>query len=178
VILDSLDQYRDSLPVKDDVALLMLRALPETDSPVEVVPFVVPAEVPSIRKLVDLVRNLGPDLPVDSQKERRRLSDNFALALSEIVINQIQHAYQGKEGQIFGRVIIENQRMVADLFDNGIPFKLPEEPYLPFNLDDPPERGYGLRLVRGLLDKFECHRLNGKRNHWHLVKNYRGDEKP
>ena len=106
------------------------------------------------------------------------LSDNFALALSEIVINQIQHAYQGNRGQIFGRVIIEDQRLVADLFDNGIPFKPPEDSHLPINLDDPPDRGYGLRLVRGLLDQFECHRLNGVRNHWHLVKNYRGDEKP
>jgi serine phosphatase RsbU (regulator of sigma subunit)/anti-sigma regulatory factor (Ser/Thr protein kinase) len=178
VILESLEQFRDGNPLKDDVALLMLRALPETDLPVEVIPFVVPAVVPSIRTLVDLVRDLGPNLPVESQDERRQLSDNFALALSEIVINQIQHAYQGNRGQIFGRVIIEDQRLVADLFDNGIPFKPPEDSHLPINLDDPPDRGYGLRLVRGLLDQFECHRLNGVRNHWHLVKNYRGDEKP
>jgi serine phosphatase RsbU (regulator of sigma subunit)/anti-sigma regulatory factor (Ser/Thr protein kinase) len=177
VIVESLDVYRHGLPLRDDVALMMVRALNETDQGEKVFPFVIPAELPSVRQLVDLVRSLSLNIPLNSQKLRRQVADNFALAVSEIVTNQIQHAFLGQEGQILGRISVGNDRLVADLYDRGAPFQLPNSPILPVDPNDPPERGYGLRLVRGLLDRVESRRLEGGRNHWHLVKELAGVER-
>jgi len=177
VIVESLDVYRRDLLLRDDVTLLLVRALPENGVSREVIPFVIPAELTAVSQLVDLVRNLGPTLPISNPKHRRQMADDFALALSEVVTNQIEHAFQGRKGQVLGRVIVEADQLVADLYDSGVPFQPSKSPQIPVDSGDPPERGYGLRLVRGLLDIFECRRLEGERNHWHLVKKFSGVDK-
>lgn len=176
VILESLDVHCHSQSLSDDVTLLMVRALPVSDVPVETIPFVIPTEFLAVRKVVDIVRGLGSALPIPDQDERMKLMEDFALAISEVVTNQIKHAFQGRKGQILGRVVVETDRLVADLYDSGLPFQLPEISWEPIDIDNPPESGYGLVLVRGLLDKFECHRLDGVRNHWHLVKEFAGGD--
>ncbi|HEY46201.1 MAG TPA: SpoIIE family protein phosphatase [Anaerolineae bacterium] len=176
VIVESLDVYRHGLPLRDDVALMMVRALNKDEEKAKVFPFVIPAEVLFVRQLVDLVRNLSSNLPIRSSKLRRQVADNFALAISEVVTNQIQHAFSGQEGQIHGRISIGSSQLIADLYDRGAPFQPPDRPIVPVDPDDPPERGYGLRLVRGLLDRVETRRLEGGRNHWHLVKELTGVE--
>ena len=176
VIVESLDVYRHGLPLRDDVALLMVRALNKDEEKAKVFPFVIPAEVQSVRQLVDLVRSLSSNLPISSSKLRRQVADNFALAVSEVVTNQIQHAFLGQKGQIHGRISVGRNRLIADLYDRGAPFQPPDSPIVPVDPDDPPERGYGLRLVHGLLDRVETRRLEGGRNHWHLVKELTGVE--
>ncbi len=176
VIVESLDVYRHGLPLRDDVALMMIRAINEDEEKAKVFPFVIPAEVLFVRQLVDLVRNLSSNLPIHNSKLRRQMADNFALAISEVVTNQIQHAFLGQEGQIHGRISIGSRQLIADLYDRGAPFQPPDNPITPLDPDDPPERGYGLRLVRGLLDHVETRRLEGGRNHWHLVKDLTGVE--
>jgi serine phosphatase RsbU (regulator of sigma subunit)/anti-sigma regulatory factor (Ser/Thr protein kinase) len=176
VIVESLDVYRHGLPLRDDVALMMVRAMNKDEQKAKVFPFVIPAEVLFVRQLVDLVRNLSSNLPIRSSKLRRQVADNFALAISEVVTNQIQHAFLGPKGQIHGRISIGRTQLTADLYDRGAPFKPTDSPIVPVDPDDPPERGYGLRLVRGLLDRVETRRLEGGRNHWHLVKDLTGGE--
>jgi serine phosphatase RsbU (regulator of sigma subunit)/anti-sigma regulatory factor (Ser/Thr protein kinase) len=176
VIVESLDVYRHGLPLRDDVALMMVRALKEDEEKAKVFPFVIPAEVLFVRQLVDLVRNLSSNLPIQSSKLRRQVADNFALAISEVVTNQIQHAFSGQKGQIHGRISIGSSQLIADLYDRGAPFQPSDNPIAPLDPEDPPERGYGLRLVRGLLDRVETRRLEGGRNHWHLVKELSGVE--
>jgi anti-sigma regulatory factor (Ser/Thr protein kinase) len=82
----------------------------------------------------------------------------------------------GQKGQIHGRISIGSKKLIADLYDRGAPFHPPASPIVPMDPEDPPERGYGLRLVRGLLDHVETRRLEGGRNHWHLVKELTGVE--
>jgi serine phosphatase RsbU (regulator of sigma subunit)/anti-sigma regulatory factor (Ser/Thr protein kinase) len=176
VLVESLDVYRHGLSLRDDVALMMVRALNKDEEKVKVFPFVIPAEVLFVRQLVDLVRNLSSNLPISSSKLRRQVADNFALAISEVVTNQIQHAFLGQKGQIHGRISIGSKKLIADLYDRGAPFHPPASPIVPMDPEDPPERGYGLRLVRGLLDHVETRRLEGGRNHWHLVKELTGVE--
>jgi sigma-B regulation protein RsbU (phosphoserine phosphatase) len=177
VIVESLDVYRRDLPLRDDVTLLLVRALPEGGISREVIPFVIPAELAAVSQLVDLVRTLNQTLPISDAKHRRQIADDFALALSEVVANQVEHSFQGQKGQIYGRVIVDTDKLAADLYDNGVPFQPSKSPKIQFDPDDPPERGYGLRLIRGLLDLFECYRLEGELNHWHLVKMFSGVDK-
>jgi len=106
VIVESLDVYRHGLPLRDDVALMMIRALNQDKEMAKVFPFVIPAEVLFVRQLVDMVRNLSSNLPIGSSKLRRQVADNFALAIAEVVTNQIQHAFMGQKGQIHGRISV------------------------------------------------------------------------
>jgi anti-sigma regulatory factor (Ser/Thr protein kinase) len=177
VVVEALDVHRNSLPLRDDVALLIVRALPVEKAPAKVVPFVFPAEVTAASGLVTLVQEIGATLPLVGAENRRHFADDFALAASEIVTNQITHAYQGRRGRIQGRIMVEADRLVADLFDNGVPFQSPKGTKSAIDLDNPPEKGYGLMMVRGLLDSFEYRRLDGGRNHWRLVKNFTGADK-
>lgn len=100
--------------------------------------------------------------------------DDVALAVSEIASNQVEHAYEGKQGILLGRFVATQRRIEVHLFDRGIAFD-PAEAGLPVvDEENPPERGYGLRLAFGLLDVCEVERSDAGRNHWRLVKEISG----
>jgi anti-sigma regulatory factor (Ser/Thr protein kinase) len=156
------------MDVRDDVALLMIKVQPEHVTARRILPFVLPSKSASVSKLVDLAREAGQALLDQDPALVRRVVDDFALALDEAVSNQIQHAYQGAHGRLQGRISVYSDRLEADLFDYGVPFET--SPRGEINLDDPPDRGYGLRLMDGLLDSWSYKRIDVIRNHWNLVK--------
>jgi serine phosphatase RsbU (regulator of sigma subunit)/anti-sigma regulatory factor (Ser/Thr protein kinase) len=174
-LVDGLDVHRRGLPLEDDVALILIRATMGVDDGSIVVPFVIPAEVSAVGSFVNLMRDLEPNFEHKLRNERE-VADNFALALTEIVTNQIQHAYPSSGGRIQGSVTIEKSRIVANLYDYGVQFRPPPETGETLNLENPPDRGYGLKLVHGLVDECVYSRIEGGRNHWQLVKNLAGDE--
>jgi anti-sigma regulatory factor (Ser/Thr protein kinase) len=104
--------------------------------------------------------------------------DEFVLALSEIVTNQIQHAYLGQGGRIEGRLTVAREQVTADLYDHGVLFDAPDVDLRAVDPTDPPERGYGLRLARALLDDCCYARVGDGRNHWRLVKRIKGATLP
>ena len=129
----------------------------------------------AVGELVDWTRHAGGALRL-SAAPRQLFVDEFALALTEIFSNQAEHAYAGRGGRVQGRLSVGPDWMRADVFDSGVPFVPPvgsEQPAI--DPADPPERGYGLRLVRALTDHFEYTRLDGGRNHWSLVKYVSGE---
>lgn len=174
-ILQGLDVHRGDEHLKDDVALLLARVLPDERRFTKVKPFVVPADTAILGDLIDMAREEGGRLVRAAGGFGGYLVDEFATAFSEVVTNQIQHAYGGRGGRIQGRITVGVDRIVVDLYDSGEAFQSPAgEPV--FSLEDPPERGYGLRLIRGLLDEVAYERLEGGRNHWRLMKRLIGDE--
>ena len=99
--------------------------------------------------------------------------DLFAVRLSvhEVCVNIIQHAYQGTPGmiKISATLNLDNKRLQIDLFDNGAPARL--EHVIPPNLDEPQIKGYGLFLIRHLMDSVDYFRETDA-NHWRLVKGF------
>jgi len=91
------------------------------------------------------------------------------LAVYETCTNIIQHAYRDSVGRIDLELFLEDQPqcLVVDLYDTGCSFNIAEVP-VP-NLDVPQEHGYGLFLIRQLMDDVIYHPGNGK-NHWRLIK--------
>lgn len=165
-----LEVHRQGLPTRDDVALLLFRCVHELDGKRKVIPFVIDSDFHAVRNVVDIIRGLEDTMeemkaPLDPQ-----LLDNFALATSEIITNQIRHAFAEGMGRIQGRIVVEAERLTTDLFDHGVPIPEPLQVRV-FDGDEPPERGYGLMLAEGLLDTCEYRRIGGTRNHWRLVKN-------
>jgi serine phosphatase RsbU (regulator of sigma subunit)/anti-sigma regulatory factor (Ser/Thr protein kinase) len=170
--LEALELYRGDRPLADDVGILVIRKLPGTT--VLALPFVYASEPSAVGRVVDLVRRSVEQVAGYGKADRRRLADEFALAVAEVVANQVRHAYADRPGRIQGSLRIGPSEWVADLYDIGRPFKDPGEAWPEPDPADPPLRGYGLRLVRGLVDRHEYRRLDEVRNHWRLIKRLPG----
>ena len=95
---------------------------------------------------------------------------NIQLAVHEICVNIVDHAYNGHpDGKIDVNIMLHPHRIEVELFDTGQSFDpnaVPEP-----NLVEGQVRGYGLFLVNQLMDTVIYQALPGK-NRWLLVKNF------
>ncbi|MEQ1738634.1 MAG: ATP-binding protein [Methyloglobulus sp.] len=98
-------------------------------------------------------------------------------ALAEAVNNCIEHAYSGSEDyQILIKYTLSDDRLFIEITDEGKPFD-PEHlnnlksdfDYDPFDIDNLPEGGFGLKVIKSCMDEVNYHREDGK-NHWRLTK--------
>lgn len=107
---------------------------------------------------------------VDGVSDPETLVYNVQLAAHEICTNIVNHAY-GNNGD--GRIEVlltlsfEPPRLCIDLHDTGKPFD--PETYNAPNLDEVRVHGYGLFLVRHLMDTVTYTPAEG-RNQWRLTK--------
>lgn len=169
---------RNSLS-RDDATLLIVKMLPQSERTtpknistiIKTVDFLYPADVKYLNdisaEITKTCRQL-PSLPDGSN------ADDFIylieLAISEICTNIIQHAYAGKEGNIMGHITLLNNGVQLDFYDKGASFdpnSIPEPRSDPHQLV---EGGYGLHIVRQIMDvvTYEHHPETG--NHWCLIK--------
>jgi serine/threonine-protein kinase RsbW len=107
---------------------------------------------------------------VDAIAERGTVTYNVQLAVHEACANIVEHAYNGQVGgwieiEIF--LVDAPRRLIVDLFDEGGLFDASQESKP--NLDEPQNHGYGLFLVRALVDDVQYERVKN-RNHWRLSK--------
>ena len=112
------------------------------------------------------------ELLIDSRVEevaraRRWLSDHaaaegfsdgevrkFALALSEACVNVIEHAYRGEAGNpIELELTIDDEALKLTIRDSGAAFDLAG--YEPPDLSEPHEGGYGVFIIRSIMDEVE-----------------------
>ena len=110
------------------------------------------------------------ELLIDSRVEevsraRKWLSDHAAaegfsggdvrklgLVLSEACVNVIEHAYLGEAGNpIELQLSIDDESLRLTVRDTGARFEL--EDYEPPDLDEPHEGGYGVFIMRSLMDE-------------------------
>lgn len=173
VVLTALEVHRRGVMQRDDVALLLCRCEGEEREPRMVQPFVVAAESTSIRSIVDLVRNLADEAASTFTMLEREPVEDFALALAEVVTNQIKHAYRQEGGRIQGRLVLDKNTLSADTFDYGHSFH-PVVPEGDLDPENPPEGGFGMQLIDALTDDWRYTALEGGRNHWHLQKHIAG----
>jgi len=96
---------------------------------------------------------------------------NVQLAVQEACTNIVDHAYEGQPGgRIKLNVSVDKtpHRLIVDLYDTGAAFD-PSQVPAP-NLNDAQVEGYGLFLMRTLMDELTYeHEVD--LNHWRLVKN-------
>ncbi len=95
---------------------------------------------------------------------------NVQLAVHEACTNIIDHAYGSSEGRINITLMLDWQpaRLTVELIDTGKPFDPANVP--PPDLDQPHVRGYGLYLMKQLMDEVVYQPMLGG-NHWRLIKN-------
>jgi serine/threonine-protein kinase RsbW len=92
------------------------------------------------------------------------------LAVQEASTNIVRYAYrEGSEGRIQTGIALEDDplRVIVDLADTGQWFDIDAVPEP--DLENPQVHGYGLFLIRQLMDEVSYQR-DGEGNVWHLVK--------
>jgi anti-sigma regulatory factor (Ser/Thr protein kinase) len=113
--------------------------------------------------VAELVRMAG--LPADRYA---RVIGEAQLAVQELCVNIATHAYAGREDGWFDLDLqLDDEALHADFRDRGARFDAGG--VKPPNLDEGQENGYGLFLIRALVDEVQ-YASDAAGNHWHLVK--------
>jgi phosphoserine phosphatase RsbU/P len=179
ILFDEVEKFRQSASRTDDATCLVVKVLPQAiptaprvyqaSSQTVLVGF--PANLDYLeeisRQVTGACRTLS-DLPNGSA------GDDFVylveLAVSEICTNIIQHSYAGRRGDITGQITLSAVGIQIDLFDHGESFDPNDVPPPLYNPLDLSEGGYGLYIVRKVMDlvRYEAKTPHG--NHWRLVK--------
>jgi serine/threonine-protein kinase RsbW len=106
---------------------------------------------------------------VEDTSDLETIVYNVQLAVHEGCTNIVDHAYEEAEnGRINVTLTLENHRLVVELQDAGRAFNpdaVPEP-----RLDEPQVHGYGLFLMRSLMDEVTYSPQPGN-NRWRLIKN-------
>ncbi len=98
-------------------------------------------------------------------------------ALAETVNNCIEHAYGGSgRNQILINYTLANDRLIVEVTDQGKPFDAErmknltaEFDYDSLDIDNLPEGGFGLKVIKSCMDEVNYRREDGK-NCWSLAK--------
>ena len=107
---------------------------------------------------------------VEHVDDREAIIYSMQLAAHEACANIIDHAYAGDSGR---RILITltlagcPRRLIIELHDTGFSFDLAAVPEP--NLDEAHDHGYGLFLMRSLMDEM-TYTSRPEGNHWALVK--------
>lgn len=96
---------------------------------------------------------------------------NLELAIQEVAVNIVNHAYAGQEGRIQMRLQLVEQppQLMLFFYDTGASFDPTLVP--PPRLGELQEHGFGLFLVRELMDEVE-YQSTTTGNCWKLVKRF------
>ena len=120
-----------------------------------------PAEPALIDRVLDAVDDLWTAVPHVPEQDRTL----FAVALSEIVTNIVQHGARDRPVRVDAVITAGSEELTATVVDDGPPVRLDRQ-----GTDMPgaeEESGRGLALVRTVLDGFE-HRRDSRGNVWVL----------
>ena len=94
---------------------------------------------------------------------------DLALVVSEACANVIEHAYRGEPNHpIDLHLTIDETKLLLLVHDLGVPFNVGD--YRPPDLDAPQEGGYGVFIIRNLMDEVEYDVSDGTGTTLRLVK--------
>ena len=166
-------------PGGDDATLLIIKMLPHSECAtprnistiIKTENFSYPADVKYLNDIAKKVTTVCRQLPtLPSNPNANDYIYLIELAISEICTNIIKHAYANTDGNIDGRITLFNNGMQLDFYDTGESFDpntIPTPKSDPYQLD---EGGYGLHIVRQIMDVVSYEHDANQGNHWCLLK--------
>ena len=131
---------------------------------------VIQSSPPEVRRARDWVSEKAADAGFTD----REVSE-LALVVSEACANVIKHAYHNEPNHPINlKLTIDEVRLVLVMRDFGATFDLAN--YQPPDLDVPQEGGYGVFIIRSLMDEVDYDVSDQPGTTLRLVKNRRGNE--
>ena len=126
---------------------------------------IVPSRLEAVREVGEAVRALWADLRLDEV-----VAYQMELAVVEAVTNAIQHAYGGASGhEVKICAALRGDCLAVEISDTGIamdPRRLEQPPAVldfdPQRRDRLPERGFGLTIIREVMDGVEYLSAGGR----------------
>lgn len=179
IIQSEIALFRKESLSRDDATLLIIKMLThleaETDQGsseiIRTINFSYPADIQHLtnisREITETCRQL-PTLP--SSINAHDFIYLIELAISEICTNVIKHAYAEVNGDITGRITLLSNGIQLDFYDQGASFdpdSIPQPNTDPYQLV---EGGYGLHIVRQIMDVVSYDQDPERGNHWRLKK--------
>jgi sigma-B regulation protein RsbU (phosphoserine phosphatase) len=174
-VLSAVRAYRRSAPWSDDLTMIAMRVKPTT-APLQAqlepdLEFALPADLQTLESISHQVTQLCRSLPGLPPPPA---GDDFVylveLAVSEICTNIIQHAYRRTGGEIRGSLTRLPNGIQIDLYDDGESFDPSSVPEPSTQANSLNEGGYGLHIVRQIMDRALYQANTPKGNHWRLIK--------
>jgi serine phosphatase RsbU (regulator of sigma subunit)/anti-sigma regulatory factor (Ser/Thr protein kinase) len=154
-ILTEVDSFANGAPLVDDLTLVVLKVVPR------LVHFEYRGGLDQLDEIVGFIR-----------RRVEMYGEDFAyqveLAVSEVVTNILEHAYAEAAGEVTGQLALDSDGVVLDFYDRGRAFDIAQLP--PVDLELPHAGGYGLHIVRQLVDELGYTPGAGHRNHWRMAK--------
>ena len=174
-----ISNFRRDSQSRDDATLLIIKMLPQSEMTIpknistiiKTEDFICPADVRYLGEISQKITAACRQLPALPNSPN---TDDFIyqveLAISEICTNIIKHAYSDVDGNIEGYITVLNNGIQLDFYDKGASFDpntIPSPKSDPHQLE---EGGYGLHIVRQIMDVVSYEQDAQGGNHWHLVK--------
>ncbi|WP_421903665.1 ATP-binding protein [Maridesulfovibrio sp.] len=112
------------------------------------------ADLKNMSISAEMVRQCRAILPIDE-----KTGQDIDLAVSEAVSNAIRHSHSLGESSIALRLISDGKKLIIEVEDSGpgFEFELIQTP----DLDTPQEGGYGLFLIKQVMDSVSYERRQG-----------------
>ncbi len=162
--LQKIKEFTAGAEQSDDITIVVLRYSPDGDSDIveawEDKVLVLKNNRSEIHKIETVLRKFAKEHDIS---EEVLLDVN--LALEEIFINIISYAYDDdNEHNITVNIVMENEQLIAKIADEGKPFNLLDRPSPDIEkpIEERPNSGMGVLLVKELMDNVEYTRINGK----------------
>ena len=112
---------------------------------------------------------------VEGLPDPEKATYDIQLAVNEAAVNAIKHAHGNRpHDQIKVVFSLFPRRLKIDIYDWGEGFDLTAVPDP--DLEEPHEGGYGLMIIKKLMDEVSYHRDPARGNQLHLVKYLRGED--
>jgi serine/threonine-protein kinase RsbW len=123
---------------------------------------IIPATFEALELVTDYMMQLAAHVDAETRSQ-------LVLAVHELCMNIVQHAYAGDDGMIDIRGGWDRARLDIDIWDQGRHHYVTPDEIRPPNIHDYPESGWGIYIVHQVMDSVHYERAD-EQNHWHLVK--------
>jgi len=167
-VLEAVRGFTRGEPQSDDIALLAIRWQP-------------PAELKLALHSTHAEAARGYQAVQAFLAQHKAPADaihDVGLAVEEVLANLVRHGYQGREGPILVRVILDGLGVKVEVRDRGIHFdpRTAQPPHLEVPLDERATGDLGIHLVKNAVDRIAYQR-DGSENLLTLVRDLKRQPK-
>lgn len=123
--------------------------------------FIINSDYDNVEKLIFSVKTF-----LTKEKIESHILSGVDICLTEALNNVIKHAYQGEQNKPIEVIVSKDSNSLEIIIiDTGIArenFKIKNLDFDPNDIDNLPESGMGLYLIKQLMDELDYYTINGK----------------